>query len=155
MLLLKHGVHPPHDSIHTPRGITSANATYRGSVVTCSRCIPMTGWLVHEKCEPWNSAAVHWVDSGVQIRVFLLSRGHLDNVRRDVTVTTGRWYYPQVGRGQGCCETSYKAQHRSHKMSAMLRWSSAITNETRYFVCCCIPDTLLLINVWNVNKGEI
>lgn len=87
--------------------------------------------------------------------VFLFSRGHLDNVWRDVTVTTGRWYYRQVGRGPGCCETSYEAQDRSQKTSAMLRWNSAITNETRYFVCCCIPDIQPLISVWNVNKGEI
>lgn len=105
--------------------------TYRGSDITCLRCIPMTGWLVHEKRESWNSAAV-------QQGRFLFSTGHLDNVWRDVTVTTGRWYYWQVGRGQGCCETSYKAQDRNHKMSAALRWNFAITDETWYFVCCCI-----------------
>ena len=32
--------------------------TYRGSDITRLRCIPMTGWLVHEKRESWNSAAV-------------------------------------------------------------------------------------------------
>lgn len=90
-----------------------------------------------------------------QAGVFLFSRGHLDNVWRDVTVTTGRWYYWQVGRGQGCCETSYKAQDRSHKMSVILRWNSAITSEIWYFVCCCSPDIQPLITLSNVNKGEI
>ena len=93
MLLQMHGVHPPHDSIHAPRGITSANATYRGSVVTYLRCIPMTGWLVHEKCEPWNSAAVQqgcfyslgdiWTMSG---EMWLLQLGG---------DTTGKWVEAQ------------------------------------------------------------
>ena len=53
---LKHCVHVPYNSTHTPGEITSATPNHRGSSV--ERCIPITGSLIHENCEPWNSVAV-------------------------------------------------------------------------------------------------
>lgn len=146
MLLLKHCVHPAHNSIYAPWGITSANPTYQG--------VGHHLFKMHPRDRITSTWKV-WIMklSSCQAGVFLFSRGHLDNVWRDVTVTTGRWYYWQVGRGQGCCETSYKAQDRSHKMSVMLRWNSAITNEIWYFVCCCSPDIQPLITVSKCEQG--
>ena len=145
MLLPKHWVHPSDNSIHTPRGITPANYLQR---------VGHNSFKMHPH-DRMTSTWKAWIMklSSCPAGAFLFSTGHLDNVWRDVTVTTGRWYYWQVGRGQGCCETSYEAQDRSHKMSATLRWNFAITDETWYFVCCCIPDIQPLINVCNANKG--